>query len=198
MKIDLKVLTKRAIEEIKPDDDLIVLTIISSLIAGFAIHMNNIPLLIGSMLVGPFFDPIISIVVLGLGKHRSKNVLHAVGSFLLITFIGLSVATIQFAIFNYFSDVTLLTFNPIANIESFLIALLLGGVGMLLWVWPNTSNTSAGVSIAISLIPPLVNIARGIVGGSMDVVVHSLTTYGVNCLGVVLGAYVVLILFGKK
>ncbi len=63
MKYKLKDLTKRANEEIKADEDLIILTVISILIAGFAVYMDSIPLLIGSMLIGPFFDPILSIVV---------------------------------------------------------------------------------------------------------------------------------------
>ena len=74
MKFKLKDLSKRALDEIKPDEDLIILTIISVLIAGFAIYLNNIPLLIGSMLIGPFFDPILSIVVLGADKKKEKRI----------------------------------------------------------------------------------------------------------------------------
>jgi uncharacterized hydrophobic protein (TIGR00271 family) len=198
MNFKLKDLTKRAVEEIKPDTDLIILTIISVLIAGFAIYMNNIPLLIGSMLIGPFFDPILSIVVLGANHKDDKKVLHAIVSLLLMVVIGIATGIIQFLIIRYFTDFTVLEIIPLGFIESFLVAILLGAVGMFLWVWPKTSNTSAGVSIAIFLVPPLVNVSIGIVYCNLESIVYYFSMFLINTLGILVGSFLVLRYLVKK
>jgi uncharacterized hydrophobic protein (TIGR00271 family) len=198
MKFKLKDLSKRALDEIKPDEDLIVLTIISVLIAGFAIYLNNIPLLIGSMLIGPFFDPILSIVVLGADKKKEKRVLDAVLSLILISVIGLAVGVFQFLFIRFFTEFTVLDVIPLGFFESFIVALLLGAVGMFLWVWPKSSNTSAGVSIAIFLVPPLVNISIGLVYCDMVTILYYLSMFIVNVLGIIFGSYIVLQFLVKK
>ena len=197
MKFKLKELTKRAIEEIKPDQDLIILTIISVLIAGFAIYMENIPLLIGSMLIGPFFDPILSIVVLG-ASHKDKKVLHAIVSLLLMVVLGIGVGVIQFLVIRYFTDFTVLEIIPFGFVESFLVAILLGAVGMFLWVWPKTSNTSAGVAIAIFLVPPLVNVSIGLVYCNLESIVYYSSMFLINTLGIIVGSFLVLSFLVRK
>ena len=200
MKFKLKDLSKRAVEEIKPDTDLIVLTIISILIAGFAIYMDNIPLLIGSMLIGPFFDPILSIVVLGSvkDKEKDKKVLSAVMSLLLLIVISLFAGVVQYLIINYFTDFVPLELIPVGFVESFIVAILLGAVGMFLWVWPKTSNTSAGVSIAISLVPPLVNISIGLVYCDVVGISYYSSIFLINTLGIIIGSFLVLQFLVRK
>jgi len=198
MKFKLQDLSKRALDEIKPDEDLIILTIISVLIAGFAIYLNNVPLLIGSMLIGPFFDPILSIVVLGADKKKEKRILDAVLSLILITVIGLAVGVFQFLFIRFFTDFSVLDIIPLGFFESFIVALLLGAVGMFLWVWPKSSNTSAGVSIAIFLIPPLVNISIGLVYCDMVTILYYLSMFLINILGIIFGSYIVLQFLVRK
>jgi uncharacterized hydrophobic protein (TIGR00271 family) len=192
MKFKLNDLSKRAVEEIKPDEDLVILTVISVLIAGFAIYMNNIPLLIGSMLIGPFFDPILSIVVLGIEDKKEERVFHAVVTLLLMVFIGIFTAVIQYLFISYFTDFTPLEVIPLGFIESFIVAFLLGAVGMFLWVWPKASNTSAGVSIAIFLVPPLVNVSIGLVYCDMVSIVYYSSMFLINTLGIIIGSFLVL------
>lgn len=192
MKFKLQDLSKRALEEVKPDTDLIILTIISVLIAGFAIYMDNIALLIGSMLIGPFFDPILSIVVLGADKRTERRILDALLSLVLITVIGLAVGVIQFLFLEFFGNFELLEITRFGFLESFIVAFLLGAVGMFLWVWPKTSNTSAGVSIAIFLVPPLVNVSIGLVYCDLSTIVYYFSMFLINCLGIILGSFLVL------
>jgi len=198
MKFKLKDLTKRAVEEIKPDTDLIILTIISVLIAGFGIYMENIPLLIGSMLIGPFFDPILSIVVLGANHKDDKKVLSAIVSLLLMVVIGIAVGVIQFLIIRYFTDFQVLDIIPLGFLESFIVASLLGAVGMFLWVWPKTSNTSAGVSIAIFLVPPLVNVSIGLVYCNLEGILYYGSMFLINTFGILVGSFLVLQFLVRK
>lgn len=198
MKYKLKDLTKRAKDEIKTDEDLIILTIISILIAGFAVYMDSIPLLIGSMLIGPFFDPILSIVVLGFDHKKDKPAFTAIASLLLITVISIAVGVFQYVLINIFTDFTPVELIPLGFIESFLVAFLLGGVGMFLWVWPKASNTSAGISIAISIVPVLVNISIGLVYCDTLAIAYYTSLYLINILGIILGGLLVLMYLVKK
>jgi uncharacterized hydrophobic protein (TIGR00271 family) len=198
MKFKLKDLTKRAIEEIKPDEDLIVLTIISILIAGFAIYMDNIPLLIGSMLIGPFFDPILSIVVLGSSKKEEKNIWKAVVTLLFMIVIAIFVGVVQFLIIRYFTNFDVLDVIPLGFLESFIVATLLGAVGMFLWVWPKSSNTTAGVAIAIFLVPPLVNVSIGLVYCNLESILYYGSMFLINTLGILVGAFLVLQFLVRK
>jgi uncharacterized hydrophobic protein (TIGR00271 family) len=198
MKFKLKDLTKRAIEEIKPDEDLIILTIISVLIAGFAIYMDNVPLLIGSMLIGPFFDPILSIVVLGSSPKQENKIWHAVASLLLMVIIGLAVGVFQFLLIRYFTDFKVVDVVSSGFLVSFIVAILLGAVGMFLWVWPKTSNTSAGVAIAISLVPPLVNVSIGLVYCNLESILYYGSMFLINTCGILVGSFMVLQFLVKK
>lgn len=84
MKISIRKLKERAIEEIKLDADLILLSTLSGLIAAYGIKIDSIFVLIGAMLVAPFFDPIISVVVLMLTdmKGSLRKVFFCTFSFL--------------------------------------------------------------------------------------------------------------------
>jgi hypothetical protein len=144
------------------------------------------------MLIGPFFDPILSIVVLGADKKKEKKILDAVLSLVLITVIGIAVGVFQFLIIRFFTDFTVLEILPSGFVESFIVAVLLGGVGMFLWVWPKTSNTSAGVSIAIFLVPPLVNVSIGLVYCDLVTILYYLSMFLINCLGIIVGSFLVL------
>jgi hypothetical protein len=144
------------------------------------------------MLIGPFFDPILSIVVLGIEHKREERVLRAVMSLLLMIVIGIFTGVVQYLILNYFTDFIPLEVLPLGFIESFIVAVLLGAVGMFLWVWPNASNTSAGISIAISLVPPLVNISIGLVYCDLVSISYYSSMFLINILGIIFGSYVVL------
>lgn len=198
MRFKPSALKRRASEEIKRDSDLIILSIISALLAGFAIYMNNIPLLIGSMLIGPFFDPILSISVLGILDRNKKKFVEALGSLFFMITLAISAASIQFFLIRYLTDFAISDVTPIGFVESFLVALLLGAVGMLLWMWTKSSSLAAGVSIAIFLVPPLVNIAIGIVFLNFTFIIHYSLLFFINCIGMIIGSFLVLKFFIDK
>ena len=194
----LKTLVKRAEEEIKTDEDLIVLTLISSLLAGFGVALGNVFILIGAMLTAPFIEPMISMVVLFFSGDLKKAT-KALESMITILVISLMTTFLFFFLYS-FIDPALHPFEMITipPFEALLIAILLGIVGMLLWIWPKASNTSAGVAIAISLLPPLTTVSLGIVIWDINVVTHSLFMLFVNLLGITFGSYAVLVLKYKK
>ena len=191
MRFQAIVLKNRAAEETKRDKDLIILAVVSAVLAGFAIHMDSTPLLIGAMLIGPFFDPILSLVVLGILDRNRKKFFHALLLLMAMTLAGWLAAVLQFMFLKTFNGFEI---NEIINygwLEALIVAMILGGVGMLMWVWTKTSSLAAGVSIAISLVPPLVNTAIAFVFTNWEVFWHYSGLFLLNCIGILIGAFLV-------
>ncbi len=188
-------LITRAREEIKPDADIIILSIVSAILATFGIILKDNFILLASMLVSPFFDAIISFVVF-VKVGDLNGIWKSVKTFLLIFAIGLITSTAFSALLSINHDLTDVSYLPNIRIEYFLVALTLGMVGMLLWMWPKMSNTSAGLAIAISLMPPLANVGRSIILLNSTKFFSSVGSFFINVIGIIIGA--ILVLFLKK
>lgn len=194
----LKSLEKRALEEIKPDQDLILLSVFSALIASFGVKANNIYLLIGSMLVAPFIDPIVSLVVLA-RSGNFKKVLRAASSLFLVVGV-VFITSLIFWLLNS-GGFNSSQVNPPPKplpIDNFLIALIIGIISALLWVWPKTSDTSAGIAVAISLVPPIAYATFYLVAQDMVNFTGQISNLAINFLGIILGAELVMFFYVKS
>lgn len=189
----ISVLEKKAKQESKLDQDLIILTIIASLLAVYGIKMNSPYVLIGSMLVSPLFDPVISTVVFYFEKNID-SLKKSIKSLLVALLISISVSLIFWLLL--FITGQLDNFQHASTIVNVAdttgVAILMGIVGTLLWIWPKTSNTSAGVAIAISLVPPIANFTGGVVLGNYQSAFTYLSILLLNLLGIIIGISITL------
>lgn len=188
----LDFLLEKANTETKLDQDLLVLTAMSSLLAVYGVKTGNVYVLIGSMLVSPLFDPLVSIIVFYIAKEREKYV-RAIKS--LLTAITLAI-TVSFLAWVFLDQLDQLeNFVYVAPsfdlLDAFVISTLSGIVGALLWIWPKTSNTSAGVAISIALIPPLVSFTAGPVALNYVYSIEYFILFSINLLGIFLGAAII-------
>lgn len=190
MKKNIEILRKRALEEIKPDQDLLVLTIAGSILASFGLILNNVYILIGAMLVAPYFDPIISFVIFLL-SFDLRNFIRSFAVLSVLILLTVIVSTLCFYIIYYFEQYEPNYIITSISWEYFIVAVVLGIVGTLLWKWPKTSNTSAGLSVSISLVPPLAQIGEGIVNESSTYLKTSLVVFFINLIGLVIGSALV-------
>ncbi len=190
-----KSLSKRASLEIEKKKILIVLTIVSGLLAGFAINLNNNFILLGAMLIAPFLNPIISMMVfLFCGKFL--KLLRALLTLVLITTV---IFFINFILIKLIPASTIPNTNFLRElfyVNHFFVAVLLGAFGMFLWLWPKIPALSSAVSIAISLAPPLAFSARFLAEGNLELFWSFLQVFVLNLLGVMLGT--MLTLFYKQ
>ncbi len=185
-------LESRAENTVQWSEQIVVLTLTSSLLAVLAIYLENQFLLIGAMIVAPFIDPTISAVIFFLSK-KYRNSGRALLKYAAISGLGFIVAVISFLLLEFAGrEIGYSQFFVNLGVEYFLAAVLLGIVGSYLWVWKDTSNVGAGISIGISLVPPLVNSARGLVLLDLSVFLGSFTFFVFNTIGIMLGAYFVL------
>jgi uncharacterized hydrophobic protein (TIGR00271 family) len=186
-------LEEKAKDNFKIEQDFILLNIISAIVAVFGLKINSPYILIGSMLISPFFDPIISSMVFFVSNNFRDFLqslktllillLSAVFSSLALWFL-LNVAG-QLENFNYLLP-------NISFFDTFIVALLMGVVGTLLWIWPESANAGVGISIAISLVPPIANFTAGIVMNQYSLALQHLSILALNLLGIFLGAFIIL------
>jgi uncharacterized hydrophobic protein (TIGR00271 family) len=185
--VKINTLLKRADTEIRPDEDLVLLSIFGSILATFGLYLGNEYVLIGSMLVAPFMDPIVSMAVfLFVGKWEKFR--RSVLSLFIIIAISLVCAASLWMVLSLGNDVSQISTQMHFSIEYFYVGLVLGAVGMFLWMWPKSSNTSAGISIAISLIPPLADLGRSLVILDPELIRKDLLSFSGNFLALVAGA----------
>lgn len=193
----LQHLKERALKEVRTDQDLIFLTVLSTLLAAFGVKIGNEYVIIGSMLISPLFDPILSILV-PIFAEDGKSFWKSLKSLLIVLVLSFSVGLLFWAIV-YFSGQYELVSSELftISIDNFFIATILGIVGMLLWIWPRTYNTGAGVAIAISLVPPIAYSTLYLVYGLYDLSLNYFLAFGVNLIGTLIGGAVVLFFYKR-
>ena len=184
-----RLLERRAKEESKLDRDLITLTIIASLLAVFGIKTDNVYVTLGAMLVSPLFDPIISITVYYYTQN-SKGLKQSLKSLFYVVSLAFITSGLAWEILFQLKDLHIYVYtSPSINIfDSLFIAILIGIVGSLMWIWPKTSNTTAGIAAAISLIPPITMSSGGIVLGDLRNSLQYFILFFINISGIFLGA----------
>jgi len=193
----LQHLKKKALEEVRTDQDLIFLTILSILIAAFGIKIQNEYVIIGSMIISPLFDPILSILV-PIFAEDGKSFLKSFKSLLVVLGISFGVGIAFWAIILLIGNYELVTTEIFTiSLDNFFIATLLGVVGMLLWIWPRIYNTGAGVAVAISLVPPIAYSTMYLVYGMYDLSLNYFIAFSVNLLGTLMGGAVVLFFYKR-
>ncbi len=186
-----KQLIKHARTELKSLKVDAVLMILAAMLAAFAIYKNDNFVLIGSMIIAPFFDPLISFCVF-LIEGKRKNLFKTFKVFMFLFFLGITTAVITFVIIQVFGgDITIAEYIPSFDLSYFFVATALGLGAGIFWVWPEVSETATGMSVAISLIPPIANSGRGLITNQPQVFTDSLLLFFINTLGIILGALII-------
>jgi uncharacterized hydrophobic protein (TIGR00271 family) len=188
-----KKLFKKASAAVETDEDLIILTLFGSILASFGIVLGNDFILIGSMVIAPFFHPILSVATFIAGGKPEK-VFKSILSLIFITIAAFTISYVTYVILSQFREVDLDYLILGTQIEYFIVAIILGSIGALLWVWPRIPNISAGLSIGISLVPPIANAAKSLYISDWSTFQASLLAYSLNLSGLIIGAIITIFL----
>ena len=134
-----------------------VLTIIAGIIAMIGLFMNNIPIIIGAMLLSPLLGPIYSFVInTSVGRERdvAMSVLNLTVLLFLVIFSAYTMTILisQFMNLHITSEIIIrMDTNPIY----ILMALLLGFAAVFAYA-KGLSESITGIAIAAALLPPMV------------------------------------------
>ncbi|MGE0754241.1 MAG: TIGR00341 family protein [Alphaproteobacteria bacterium] len=139
----------------------LLLTFFATLVGAIALMTDNVPIMIGAMVIAPLLGPNI-----GLAFAVAVGDLSLVKKFLHTGMAGLAIALMLASvigmIFSLPEEGVLIQLTKVGY-ESLLVALCSGAVGVIALAQPGTSNM-VGVMVAVALLPPAV--ATGLFAGA--------------------------------
>ena len=180
--------------------DNLAFVVLSSILASTALLAGSIPVLIGSMILAPAFDPLVAIAFALI--NRDWTLLRR-GVFISLAMFALSLL-ICFATIWFIIDVLdLYTEQGVMGIDmiterldvtwaSVVIAFTAGAGGAIAFNSGRRANL-VGVVVALALIPTLAAAAIGFLASPLSGW-SGLGLFGVNCGGIIIAGYLVLLL----
>jgi len=169
-----------------PSQDFFFMIILAMLTATFGLLLNNIPVIIGSMLISPILYPILSIA-LGITISDNKIISRAIFTVLKSLTLGVLSSAIATFLFIDFAQneviPDLLAIKP--SLVNLLIAIIAGFAASFALAKEQLSDTLPGTAISVTLIPPVAATGIGLALLSPEIVKNAILMFSVNCLGII-------------
>lgn len=182
---------ERLIEGSTPNQDFFFMIIISILTATFGLLVNDVAVIIGSMLIAPMLYPLLS---LSLGIVMSDSKLISRSFYTILKSFALATVAAAGATFIFSSHISELNPEIISRtrttIPNVMIAIAAGFAGSFALVKPKLNENLPGVAISVALIPPLAVFGIGIAKLNVTVFTGSLILFLVNVGGIIFASMV--------
>ncbi len=185
---------KDLIEDSTPRPTFFFLVIMSVSMATCGLLINNIAVLIASMLIAPLLSPVLSLALGIIMNDRKlisrsfyvllKSIVFSVGVSFILTWLLWTSGGKEYVIN---SQIDFLT-SP--SIVYLLIAVIAGATTAFARVKPDINEALPGTAIAITLVPPLATIGIGLAHFKMSLISSALAMFLINIAGIVLAAMV--------
>lgn len=183
-----------------PRRDFFLMVTLSVAMATFGVLLDNVVILIGSMLIAPVLYPVLT-VALGLVISDSSLVKRSLYT------LGKSVAyalVISILISIFFPVEAVSSSGIISSISIVMymgVAIVSGIAASFAMAKPQLNEAFPGVAVSVSLVPPLASIGIGVAKLNMAVIQTGALIFIVNVLGIIFSSMVVfslLNLYTKK
>lgn len=187
---DKQEVIEKLIAQSSPRQDFFFMVLLAILMATFGVVLNNVTVIIGSMLIAPVLYPILSLamgVVMSDEKLTSRSFATLLKSILLA--ISASAVVAAFA-----GDKSAGLEPSIFTEPSLLhsaIAITAGFAGAFALVKRQLNETLPGIAISASLVPPLAVVGIGIAWLDWTIVSDALILFVVNAFGIVLAGLLI-------
>lgn len=188
----LEAITQRLDKYLRPSLDILVMTLLATVVALAGLFLNNVAVIIGGMLISPLVGPINAVSVnASLGRIRQL----VTAELLVLILIGTSIVASaliaytgsHFIVLGFTSEI--LSRSSVSVLDV-VIALILGIAAGLALV-TELPEALVGVAVAVALVPPAavsgIGLALGRTGVFVGALLLTLTSlYGLNAGGVML------------
>ncbi len=177
-------------EDSAPCYDFYLMLILSGMIITFGLLLNNIPVIIGGMMVAPILSPILSmsmgIIVsdFKLMKRSAQVIFNSVVLIVVISFFSSLLAVSR----DLNQEIVSRAFP---NFYYLLIAIFSGVAVSYAIVRPQMSETLPGVAVTVALIPPLASVGIALSLLEWNVVIGSLGLFVINLAGIIFASIIV-------
>ncbi len=183
---------KKLINNSSPRQDFFLMVILSILMATFGLLINNITVVIGSMLIAPILYPIMSLA-LGFVISDSKLLSRSLITIIKSTIFGLLTATLVtlFAdpLTNFHSQEIIK--NTVPSLAYAAIAIIAGLAAAFALIKPNMNALMPGVAISVALIPPLAVTGIGLARWDREIISNGATLFLVNIIGIAFAGIII-------
>ncbi len=183
------------LNKVTPDRDYYVLVIGGVLLAVAGIFLDSISVLIASMIVAPLASPILGLS-LGIVSRDWRLSVRSIGMLavsFLAALLGAWILTICFGDFRV--DREFISFQSNLTLAT-VIAVISGAIAAYGFVRSKVGGSAIGISIAVSLMPPLVATGIGLADpGSLDIAT-TFAIFALNVIGILVGSAVVFVMLG--
>jgi len=182
----------RLISGSTPSQDFFLMTVLSVLTATFGLLLGNVSVIVGSMLIAPLLNPILS---LSLGFIMSDFKVISRSFWTLVKAVALSVTAANFATLLFSTQLESLVGPEITSrtepsLIYVAIAIIAGFAASFALVKPQLSETLPGVAISVSIIPPLAVTGIGIAKLNWQIISGSFILFLVNLIGIVFASMI--------
>lgn len=187
---------KKIIDSSSPSMDFFFMLVVSGMLATIGLLINNMAVIIGSMLVTPLLAPILSLA-LGISMSDRELIKRSVivlgKSTALVLGLNTFIAFIMLPYNNLQTEI-IESFNP--HVAYFYVAILSGLAGTFAFVKPKLSAALPGVAIAVALIPPLAAISIGIATLNYQIFAGAFQMFLINLTGIIFISLLVFSMMG--
>ncbi|RJR29286.1 TIGR00341 family protein [Candidatus Microgenomates bacterium] len=182
---------ERLISGSTPSQDFFLMVVLSILTATFGLLLNSSAVIIGSMLIAPILNPILS---LSLGVIMSDYKVISRSFWTLTKSVLLSITAANIAALLFSTQFTSITPEIASRAQPSLtyvvIAIIAGLAASFALVKPQLSETLPGIAISVALIPPLATTGIGIAKLDWNLVSGSFLLFLVNAIGIVFASMI--------
>ncbi len=197
---DKNIAINSLINDSTPKPSFFFLITLSAVMATLGLIINNVSVVIASMLIAPILSPILT-TALGISVSDNsiikrslltlgKSTLYAIGISAITTIVLWHFTVGEGGVFNeVFNSEIISRTEP--TIVYFFIAVVAGLTTAFARMKPELNETLPGTAIAIALIPPLSTIGIGIATLNLSIISGALSMFVLNSLGIILAALVV-------
>jgi uncharacterized hydrophobic protein (TIGR00271 family) len=171
-------------------NEFYLMLVLSAGVVTFGLILNNVPIIIGGMLITPLLTPVLTsalgivIVDYNLIFRSLKTILRSIAIVLGISII----ITFFFPPDNFEPEITT---RLISGFPHFLVAFMAGLAATFAWSKKRLSAMLPGVAIAVSLLPPLSVIGIALVSINVAMLRASILTFLFNLFGIILGSMII-------
>ena len=183
---------EKLISNSSPRQDFFLMIILSILMATFGVLINNVPVVIGSMLIAPILYPIMGLA-LGVVIADSRLVRRSSATIAKSVVIGIftSILVTLFAdpLTNFYSQDLIAQAKP--SLAYAAIAIVAGLAAAFALSKSQMNGSLPGIAISVALIPPLAISGIGIARLNWQVASNAMILFIVNIVGIVFAGVVV-------
>jgi len=183
------------IESSKLTYSFYLMLILSSVIVSLGLLLDNIPVIIGGMLITPLLSPLLTLAlgIVVVDKKvmwwSIKIIVKSIGIILIVSLIMTIIAP-EKVITEEISS------KSFVNLTFFYVAIASGVAAAFAWARKELSAILPGVAIAVALLPPIATISIGVGMLNPGIIIGALQSAVANLIGIIVSAVLVFSLLG--